>query len=379
MRIPLSSPDINEQDIEAVTAVLRTPQLSLGPKLAEFERSITRYLGASDAVGVSSGTSALHLCIRALGISDGDEVIVPSFAFIAVANAVRYERAVPVFVDVDAATLNLDPERVEAAITHRTKAIIIVHTFGVPAEIDRILEISKRHGVSLIEDACEAIGAEYRGQKVGTFGDVATLAFYPNKQITTGEGGAVVTNNSNIASKVRSLRNQGTGAPGAWLAHTEVGYNYRISEINCALGISQLSRLDSILERREAIARRYDSALASISELRRPSIVVPNRKISWFVYVVRLRDTFDGDHRDWIYDEMKAMGIGVGRYFAPVHLQPAYSAASKYKSMLAVTEFEAERTLALPFFNQIRDEQVDEVCENLCRLCGSPNFSKPAS
>jgi len=255
MRIPLSSPDINEQDIEAVTAVLRTPQLSLGPKLVEFERSIAGYLGASDAVAVSSGTSALHLCIRALGISDGDEVIVPSFAFVAVANAVRYERAIPVFVDVDSATLNLDPERLEAAITNRTKAIILVHTFGVPAEIDRILEVSKRHGLAVIEDACEAIGAEYCGRKVGTFGDVATFAFYPNKQITTGEGGAVVTNDVQIASRVRSLRNQGIGAPGNWLAYTEVGYNYRLSEINCALGISQLERLDPILERRESVAR----------------------------------------------------------------------------------------------------------------------------
>jgi perosamine synthetase len=371
MRIPLSSPDINDQDIAAVTAVLRTPQLSLGPKLAEFECSIARYLGVSDAVAVSSGTSALHLCVRALGISDGDEVIVPSFAFIAVANAVLYERGVPVFVDVDAATLNLDPECVEAAITPRTKAIIIVHTFGVPAEIDRILEISKKHGLSIIEDACEAIGAEYRGRKVGTFGDVATLAFYPNKQITTGEGGAVVTNNSQLAGKVRSMRNQGVGVPGAWLAHIEVGYNYRISEINCALGISQLSRLDSILERRRSIARLYDSALAAIPELRRPALDLPNRRISWFVYIVRLNDSFGGTHRDWIYDEMKSLGIALGRYFAPIHFQPAYTTALSNKPVLAVTEFEAQRTLALPFFNQIRIEQLNEVSESLRTLCGA--------
>jgi perosamine synthetase len=371
MRIPLSSPDINEQDIEAVTAVLRTPQLSLGPKLAEFERLIARYIGASDAVAVSSGTSALHLCIRALGISDGDEVIVPSFAFVAVANAVRYERAIPVFVDVDSATLNLDPERVEAAVTNRTKAIILVHTFGVPAEIDRILEVSKRHGLSVIEDACEAIGAEYCGRKVGTFGDVATFAFYPNKQITTGEGGAVVTNNMQIARTVRSLRNQGIGSPGARFAHTEVGYNYRISEINCALGISQLERIDAILERRESVAHLYDSRLASVSQLRRPALVLLNRKISWFVYVVRLGESFSEIHRDWIYEEMRGLGIALGRYFGPIHLQLAYKNRSEHEPLLAVTEFEAQRSLALPFFNQIRGEQVDEVSENLSRFCSA--------
>src|ERR1700722_15475440 len=368
MRIPLSSPDINEHDIEAVTAVLRTPQLSLGPKLEEFERMIARYLGASEAVAVSSGTSALHLCIRALGISDGDEVIVPSFAFIAVANAVRYERAVPVFVDVDSRTLNLDPERVKAAITNRTRAVILVHTFGVPAEIDRVLEISKQHGLAVIEDACEAIGAEYCGKKVGTFGDVATFAFYPNKQITTGEGGAVVTNNMQIARRVRSLRNQGIGAPGAWLAHTEIGYNYRISEINCALGISQFERLDAILERRESLAHHYDSRLSSVPQLRRPALLLPNRKISWFVYVVRLGEGFSQTQRDWICEEMRGLGIAVGRYFAPIHLQPAYH-SSKDMRKLTVTEFEAQRTIALPFFNQIRAEQVDEVSDSLSKLC----------
>jgi perosamine synthetase len=370
MRIPLSSPDINEQDIEAVAAVLRTPHLSLGPKLEEFERSIARYLGASDAVAVSSGTSALHLCVRALGICDGDEVIVPSFAFVAVANAVRYERAIPVFVDVDA-TLNLDPERVEGAITNRTKAIILVHTFGVPAEMDRLLEVSKRYGLAIIEDACEAIGAEYCGRKVGTFGDVATFAFYPNKQITTGEGGAVVTNNMQIARTARSLRNQGIGAPGAWLTHTEVGYNYRISEINCALGISQLERLDTILERRESIAHHYNLRLSSVPQLRRPALLLPNRKISWFVYVVRLGENFSEIHRDWIYEEMKGLGIALGRYFGPIHLQPAYKNRSEHRPILPVTEFEAQRSLALPFFNKIRGEQVDEVSESLSRLCNA--------
>ena len=194
MRIPLSSPDVTEQEIEAVTAVLRTPSLSLGPKVEEFEQAISRYLGASDVVAVSSGTSGLHLCIRALGISEGDEVLVPSFTFIAVANAVRYERATPVFVDIDSETLNLDPGLLEDAITPRTRAIIVVHTFGVPADLRRIIAVAKRHNLFVIEDACEAIGAEYDGRRVGVLGDVGVFGVYPNKQINTGEGGAIVTN-----------------------------------------------------------------------------------------------------------------------------------------------------------------------------------------
>jgi perosamine synthetase len=371
MRIPLSAPDVREEDIKAVSDVLRTSQLSLGPKLHEFEQSIARYVNACHAVAVSSGTSALHLCMRALNIGEGDEVIVPSFAFIAVANAVRYERAVPVFVDIEAASLNLDPDLVEAAITDRTKAIIVVHTFGVPAELDRLLEISKRHNLALVEDACEAIGTEYRGQKVGAFGDVGVFAFYPNKQITTGEGGAVVTNSPTIASRIVSLRNQGVTFPGTWLAHSDVGYNYRISEINCALGISQLSRVDEILDRRGSIARRYDSVLSTVPQLDRPQLLSQNGKISWFVYVVRLGSRFTALHRDWIFGEMKARGIALGRYFAPIHLQPAYRSSPIGKDKLAVTEAQAQRTLALPFFNQISDEHVEEVGEVLKNLCSS--------
>ena len=257
MRIPLSAPDVNEEDIQAVSDVLRTSRLSLGPKLEEFEHAIAAYVGASDAVAVNSGTSALHLSLRALGIGEGDEVIVPSFAFIAVANAVRHERATPIFVDIDPDTLNLDPGRIESAITPRTKAIIVVHTFGCPADLEAILEIARRHGLRVIEDACEAIGAEYDGRRVGTFGDAAIFSFYPNKQITTGEGGVVVTQNPEISRFVRKVRNQGRDDPESWFQHSELGYNYRISDINCALGVEQLKRIEPILTRRESIARQY--------------------------------------------------------------------------------------------------------------------------
>ena len=369
MRIPLSAPDVTEQDIQAVSEVLRTKNLSLGPKVREFESAIAHYLDVSDVIAVSSGTSGLHLCLRALGISERDEVIVPSFAFIAVANAVRYERAVPVFVDIDEQTLNLNPGLLEAAITPRTRAIIVVHTFGCPAELSRILEIAKRHGLYVIEDACEAIGGEYEGQKVGVLGDAGVFGFYPNKQITTGEGGAVVTNNSDIAIKVRKLRNQGRNDSEDWFRHSEFGYNYRISDIHCALGIEQLKRIDIILGRRESIAHSYAQRLSGNLDLRLPPLALPRRKISWFVYVVRLSSRFNQANRDWVVNQMKSSGIALGRYFAPIHLQPIY--LSYRKAVLPVTEFQASRSLALPFFNRIREDEINEVSQTLSELLRS--------
>ena len=288
IRIPLSSPDINQADIDAVVRVLRTASLSMGPKLEEFEQAIAEYVGAPDAIAVSSGTSGLHLCMRALGIGDGDEVIVPSFTFIAAANVVRYERGVPVFVDIDSQTLNLDPDRIEAAITPRTRAILVVHTFGCPAELSAILEIAQRYHLFVIEDACEAIGAEYGGRKVGVQGDAGVFAFYPNKQITTGEGGVIVTANPEIAGMARKLRNQGRTDSEDWFEHSELGYNYRISDINCALGIEQLKRIETILDMREAVAYAYHQRLRGHHNLTLPPLTMHRRRLSWFVYVVRL-------------------------------------------------------------------------------------------
>jgi perosamine synthetase len=370
MRIPLSSPDICEEDIEAVANVLRTPHLSLGPKLAEFERAIEKYLRASNAIAVNSGTAALHLCVRALGIGEGDEVIIPSFAFIAVANAIRYERAAPVFVDIEPETLNLDPCRVEAAITRHTKAIVAVHTFGYPADMDAILEIARRHQLRVIEDACEAIGADYKGRKAGTLGDIGVFGFYPNKQITTGEGGVVVTENAGITSLVRKLRNQGRDNKEGWFQHTEFGYNYRISEMNCALGIEQLKRIDQILHRRQAIAQSYDQTLCKYGHLKLPPLTAPVGLISWFGYVVRLGARFTEFQRDWIVEEMCRRGIGVGRYFAPIHLQPVYQ-REPISKVLPVTESVASRAIALPFFNRIQESEIHEVCMTLIDLVES--------
>jgi perosamine synthetase len=370
MRIPLSAPDVNEEDIKAVSDVLRTSRLSLGPKLEEFEHAIAAYVGASDAVAVNSGTSALHLCLGALGIGEGDEVIIPSFAFVAVANAVRHERATPVFVDIESETLNLDPSRIESAITFRTKAIIVVHTFGCPANLEPILEIAGRHNLRVIEDACEAIGAEYDGRRVGTFGDAGIFSFYPNKQITTGEGGVVVTRNPEASQFVRKVRNQGRDNPENWFQHSELGYNYRISDINCALGVEQLRRLEPILTRREAIARRYSRILAGRSEFKLPPMNVPFGRISWFVYVVRLGMQFTQFQRDWLVREMHVRGIGVGRYFAPIHLQPIYKGWAT-PGTLPVTEQIASRAIALPFFNCIQSDQIEEVCSTLAELTDS--------
>jgi len=365
VRIPLSAPDVQEEEIAAVAEVLRTPHLSLGPKLAEFEQNIARYIGAENAIGVSSGTAGLHLCVRALGIGAGDEVIVPSFTFVAVANVLRYEHAVPVFVDIEPKTLNLDASRVEAAITPRTKAILVVHTFGCPADLAEILEIARRHHLYVVEDACEAIGAEYHRRKVGVYGDAGVFAFYPNKQITTGEGGAVVTNDPQLTARVKALRNQGRSDTDDWFQHSELGYNYRISEMNCALGVGQLNRIEAILLRREEIAREYDEKLRNCKNLRLPPLSVVRRRISWFVYVVRLAPHFSQMQRDWILEEMNNRGIGCGRYFAPIHLQPAYRNVVAPRDGLKVTEFAAARCLALPFFNRLKDEEMEEVCGNL--------------
>src|SRR6202166_1824388 len=365
MRIPLSAPDVTEPEIEAVTAVLRPPHLSLGPKLEEFEQATARYIGTSHAIAVNSGTSGLHLCIRALGISDGDEVIAPSFTFIAVANALRYERATPVFVDIDPTTLNLDPSRIEEAITPRTRAIVVVHTFGLPAALAEILEIARRHQLFVIEDACEALGAEYAGRRVGSFGDAGVFGFYPNKQITTGEGGVIVTNDPRIAVLARKLRNQGRGAAGEWLEHEELGYNYRIAELSCALGIEQLKRIEAILERRAAVAREYQRRFESHPDVELPPIALARRRLSWVVYVVRLRGPRAPAHRDDVFAAMASRGIACGRYFAPIHLQPAYRTQPHRCMDLTQTESIAPRTLALPFFTRITDEQIEEVCETL--------------
>jgi perosamine synthetase len=342
---------------------MRSGRLSLGPKLEEFEAAIATYTGVPHAVAVSSGTAGLHLCLLALGIGAGDAVLVPSFTFIAAANAIRFTGATPVFVDIDPVTLNMDPERIAAAITPRTRAILAVHAFGVPAEMEPILALARQHNLLVIEDACEALGAEYSGRKAGALGDAGVFAFYPNKQITTGEGGMIVTRDAAVAVRMRALRNQGrTGSD--WFDHQELGYNYRLSELACALGIAQMQRMEAILAQREWVARAYTNALRTEEPLILPQLTLPKRRISWFVYTVRLRAEFSQRDRDAILSAMAAQGIACGRYFAPIHQQPCY-AEWRDRCSLPVTESLAARTLALPFFTRISQAQIAAVAQAL--------------
>ena len=318
---------------------------------------------------------ARAVCIfapRAIGLKAGDEVITTPFSFIASANVLLYENAIPVFVDIDPQTLNIDASKIEAAITERTKAIMVVHVFGRPSPMREIVQIADKYNLKIIEDACEAIGAESENRKVGNIGDCGVFAFYPNKQITTGEGGIIVTDDESIAQSAKMLRNQGRDAASEWFEHTALGYNYRLSDINCALGIEQLKRLESILHQRETAARKYNERLANNPHLITPEIDIKNKKISWFVYVVRLNENFTRAQRDSIVNQMNCAEIGCGRYFAPIHLQPLYVERFGYKTGdFPNAEHAAERVIALPFFNRINDAQIDEVCETLEILTGA--------
>lgn len=363
LRIPLSAPDITEEEIAAVSAVLRTPHLSLGQELAAFETKLAAYHGVDHAVAVSSGTAGLHLSLLTLGVGYGDEVILPSFTFMAVVNAVLQVRATPILVELDPVTLNLDTAAVERAISSRTRAILAIHTFGVPAQMDALMDLAERHRLVLIEDASEAIGARFGGRLVGSFGDLAVLGFYPNKQITTGEGGAVLASDPAHAARLRQLRNQGRDASGNWLDHIEAGYNYRLSELACALGRIQLRRIDEILALRRQAAERYDALLARISGIERPPLSLPCRDLSWFVYVIRLPE---GVGRDRVQTALTRRGVATGRYFAPIHLQPLWrTSGGRHPDKLPLTESIAHRALALPFFNRITPEQQQEVADAL--------------
>jgi perosamine synthetase len=356
MRIPLSAPDITEADIEAVVSVLRTTRLSIGPKMEQFERAIADLVGVPHGIAVSSGTAGLHLCLRALEIGEGDEVILPSFTFIAAGNAVLYQRARPVFVDIEPLTLNLDPAKLERSITPKTRAILAVHTFGHPADMHPIMDIARKHGLPVIEDACEAIGARYHGRPAGGIGDFGVFGFYPNKPITTGEGGMVVTRDSQMATVIRALRNQGRMESDGWLDHRLLGYNYRLSELNCALGLEQMKRLDDILDHREALAVQYSEELQDIPGIVTPPSKIPDGRLCWFVYVVRLKN------RDAILKKLTEQGIGCARYFAPLHQQPLFAPYTNPCDNLKVTEQVASQTLALPFFNALTRDQIHEVC-----------------
>jgi len=370
MKIPLSNPDITDLEREAVLAVLNTPDLSLGPQLPGFEQVIARYAGVKYAAAMSSGTAVLHCIVKALGIGSGDYVLTTPFSFISTSNCWLYEGAEPIFVDIDEKTYNITPENVEKAYLslpqakrQKVKAIIYVDVFGVPADGEGFENLGKKYGLHVIDDSAEALGSSRKGRKCGSFADVGLFAFYPNKQITTGEGGILVTDNEKLAALARSLRNQGRDEGSGWLQHARLGYNYRISDINCALGIAQMKRIDELITKRRKVKEIYDSQFKDLfeKEILIPQEIPRDCFVSPFVYVLRMADRFEQNHRDDLLKHLKRKGIGCSNYFTPIHLQPHYQALGWKYGDMPVTEKVSERTIALPFFNNLEEKQITTV------------------
>ena len=392
MNIPLSRPDISELEIDYVTQALRSGQLSLGPRVPEFEEKFAAYIGARHAIAVNSGTSALHLAVRALDIGRGDEILTTSFSFVASANCALFEGALPVFLDIDRETLNLDAralrlflsgscvlDRLTSVVTdvrtaRRVRAILPVHVFGLACDMDPIRELAREYNLCIIEDACEALGATYRGQSVGTFGDLGVFAFYGNKQMTTGEGGMIVTKSGELASLCRSLRNQGRDAQSDGLRHIRVGYNYRLSDIHAALGLAQLQRINHLLGQRARVARLYQGLLANHPLLRLPTTPL-KRSRSWFVFPIQLRATPELPNpqlRDVVLTELRKRGIACQSYFPAIHRQPYFQNAELGPQRhLPRTEEASDSCFVLPFFSTLSDDQIRYVCDNLLDILQS--------
>ncbi len=366
MQIPLSQPEVTDEDRAAVLEVLKSNFLSRGPKVLEFEAAVAAATGSKYAIAVNSGTSGMHLSVKSAGVGVGDEVITTPFSFVASANCILYEGGRPVFVDIDPTSYNINPDAIEAAIKERTKAIIPVHVFGRPCAISDIQSLGESRGISILEDSCEAIGATYQGKPVGSFGQSGVFAFYPNKQVTTGEGGMVVTDDISVAEKCRSWRNQGRPDTENGLEHEAIGYNYRLSDINCALGISQLKRLSQIMAARAQVARLYCEALRDFDAVMTPRLDEPHASLSWFVYVIRLADEFGRHERNQVLSYLQEHGVACRNYFAPIHLQPYFVEHFGYrKGDFPITEFVSERTIALPFHNRLSESEVSYVAETL--------------
>jgi perosamine synthetase len=373
--IPLSQPVIGEREEQLVLEALRSGRLSLGPMLGEFERSFARRLGVEHVSAVSSGTAGLHLALRAAGIRAGDEVITTPFSFVASANSILYEGAQPVFVDIDEHTLNLDPSAAAAAVTNRTTGIMPVHIFGYPADLPAFEATAARHGLFIVEDACEAFGAVHAdGTPVGARGHPAVFAFYPNKQMTTGEGGMVVCPSAEIKERLDSERNQGRAPDMSWLDHDRLGFNYRLSDVACALGIAQLERLEELLSGRDHAARLYGEALAGLDGVELPYPDTGGSRRSWFVYVVKLPADVD---RDGAIEALRERGIDSKPYLPAIHLMSFYRERFGHREgEFPVCEDVARRSLALPFFPQISEGQVARVAESLAEVLAEARLSR---
>ncbi|MFL6863315.1 MAG: DegT/DnrJ/EryC1/StrS family aminotransferase [Allosphingosinicella sp.] len=367
-RLVLSAPDVRDEDIAAVVEALRSGMLTKGPFTARFEQAFADYVGAPHAVAVSSGTAGLHLAVRAAGVDEGAEVITSPFSYIASANAVLYERGTPVFVDIDEASMTLEPALAAAAVTGRTRAILPVDVFGQPCDLDPLAALCERRGLTLIEDSCEAIGAEYRGRKVGAAADFTIFSFFPNKQMTTGEGAIVTCRDAAAAATLRTMRNQGVAHDASSLHHVGLGYNYRMTEMSAALGVGQIGRIDEMLAMREQVAGWYRERLAGVAGAELIAPAPTTTRLSWFAAIVRLAPEFD---RDEAIDRLAALGIPAKGYFAPLHLQPLYRERFGYKpGDFPVTERVARSTLALPFHNRMSEAKVDRVCRALAQMLG---------
>ncbi len=388
MKIRMSSPDLTDADRKAVDAVLQTPNLSMGPQIKAFEAAFCELTGVNHAIGVNSGTAGLHLCIRAAGIETGDMVVTTPFSFVSSTNVILFEKAVPIFVDIDPLTGNIDTGLLRQAVEDLSlggeparrwlprrlppvnqqklgpvKAILPVDVFGQPADYDPINKLARQYGLKVIEDSCEALGGEYKGRTAGTLGDYGVFAFYPNKQITTGEGGMVITDDDEAADFMRALRNQGRAPGDTWLQHTHLGYNYRLDEMSAALGLSQMDRLGDVLRRRAQVADWYAQHLAKIEEVTPPQLVENTTGVSWFVYVIRVNASID---RDRLAKILKERGIPVRPYFAPIHLQPyMMDMFGCQRGDYPVTEDLGDRSLALPFSGKMTEEEVITVCQQV--------------
>jgi perosamine synthetase len=361
-RINLSAPWIDERDEELVLEVLRSGWLSLGPTGPRFESMLADAVGAPHCAAVSSGTAGLHLCMHIAGVGPGDEVITSPYSFVASANCAIYEGATPVFADIDPHTYNLDPAAVEAAITPRTRAIVAVDIFGYPAEYDELVALCDRHRLTLIEDSCEALGARYKGKPLGSHGHPAVWAFYPNKQMTTGEGGAVTTADESTYELLVSLRNQGRLETSSWLQHGRLGFNYRLDDISAALGIGQLEKLDRILESRRAVAASYGELLSNV-DVETPLADDEDHVRSWFVYVVKLPA---GADRDAVMGRLADQGIATAPYLPSIHLQSYMRERYGFgEGMLPVSEDCSARTMALPFHARLERGDQERVAEAL--------------
>lgn len=364
MQIKIAKPYISDDDIAGVVEVLRSGKLSLGPKYKEFEKNLAKYVGCKYACAVSNGTAALHLGVKALGLQTGDEVITSPFSFISSSNCLLYENVKPVFIDIEEETFNMDPALIEQAITEKTKAILPVHIFGQSARMNEIMRIAKNHHLKVLEDACESLGATYQGKMVGTTGDIGTYAFYPNKQMTTAEGGMLVTNSRKIYDLCDSMRNQGRSKSGNWLVHERLGYNYRIDEMSASLGITQLKKVEWMIKEKVKIATWYNDALKGIPDIVVPQIG-PDRTHSWFVYVIRIKN----GKRNAVMSKLEKAGIQTKPYLPVIHLQPFMRKMFNFKKGdFPKAEEIAEETLALPLYIGLEHKDIEYISEKMKKI-----------